>query len=381
MRAPILAAVSASLLLSACHAVSLGTQPFDVREPSRPPPGIFSVDWRVKLVGPQLWESNPREAAAPAIDPDTGRVIALTRDGFVRSINAEGTVEWEYKTADPFVAGATVKDGIVYVPGGDGVLYALRARDGSLLWKYDSEEQLASAPIVTEHRVYVASQGATLFAVDRQSGKWLWQYRRDLPSGFMVQGVSAPTLSMGVLYIGFPDGFVVALDPETGDAKWEKALSGSGSEFLDVDTTPIVDDAGRLIVASYKEGVFGLNADTGEQEWQAPSQGITGTLRRGDVIFTTGDSGIGAVLSDNGKALWGLALKEKAAQTPVFVRGMLVVPLNSMLLFVDPATGAPTFSWDPGQGVTAQPTWGNQRLYVLSNTGWLYALRLTGRAG
>ncbi|MBX5481520.1 MAG: PQQ-binding-like beta-propeller repeat protein [Myxococcaceae bacterium] len=381
MRLAPFAVLAASFAFSGCHAVSFASQPFDVRRPQPSPPAVFTVDWRVKLVGPQLWESNPREPASPAVDPDTGRVIALTRDGYVRSINEDGKIEWEVKTLDPFVAGATVKDGIVYVPGGDGILYALRARDGSVVWKYDSEEQLATGPLVTEHRVYVASQGSTLFAVDRDSGKWLWQYRRDLPSGFMIQGVSAPTLSMGTLYIGFADGYVVALDPETGEAKWERSLSGSGTEFLDVDTTPIIDDAGRLIVASYKQGVFGLNADTGEVEWRNEVGGITHTLRRGEVIVTSGDEGVGALLAENGKQLWFLRLPERSAGAPVFVRGMLVLPIDESLLFVDPATGAATFSWDPGRGVTATPTWGNQHLYVLSNTGWLYALRLTGGLG
>lgn len=364
-----------------CHSVRLGTQPFDQRAPHPPPAGIFEVDWQLKLVGLQLWESNPRESAQPAVDPDTGRVIVGTRDRFVRSINPEGKVEWEFRTGAPIIAGATIRDGIAYVPGGDGNMYALRIRDGSVVWQYDTDEQLATAPLVTENRAYVASQSNTLFAVDRETGKWLWQYRRDIPNGFMIHGASAPVISMGVLYIGFSDGYVVALDPETGTVQWERALSSAGNQFLDVDTTPYVDDAGRLIVASYKDGVYALNPDNGDIIWNTATAGITGALGRGEVVFTTGDNGISAVLAEDGRVLWGLQLNEREAQAPVFARGLLVVPVNQALMFVDPTTGTAQMSWDPGNGVTARPASMRSRLYVLSNNGYLYALRLRGAGG
>lgn len=373
--------VASALAMTGCHAVSLNTRPLTFRDREPPNPGLFEVDWRVKLVSPKLLEINPREPASPAVDSDTGQVFAATRDGWVRAVSPTGQEQWKFETPDPFVAGPTVKDGVVYVPGGDGFLYALKAQDGSVIWKYDTGEQLATAPLVTENRIYVASQSNTLFAVDRQSGKWLWQYRRDMPAGFVIKGASAPILSEGSLYIGFADGYVVSLDPESGSAKWEKALSTNDHEFLDVDATPIVDDAGRLIVASYRSGVFALNPENGDITWNAELAGVTGTLERADVIFTSGDSGLSAVLADNGRHLWKLPLKDRAAHQPVFVRGMLITPVNNSLLFVDPTTGLARFNWDPGQGVSAPPTWAQQRLYVLSNLGWLYALRMTTGTG
>ena len=369
------------LALVGCRSVALGTPLFSGRTQESPPQALFDVDWRVELVGPRFWEFFPREPARPAVDPDTGRVVVLTRDGLARSVNPDGRVEWEFKTADPFLAGATLHEGIAYVPGGDGTLYALRVRDGSLVWKYEAAEQLATSPLVADGRVYVASHANTLFAVDAATGRWLWQYRRDLPTGFMVQGAGAPTLSNGVLYAGFADGYLVALDPATGAAKWERALSSPGKEFLDVDASPTVDGAGRLIAASYKDGLYALEPDTGQVMWNTVVAGITSTLVRGDVVFTAGAGGISALLAENGRTVWSSPLEEPVAYAPAYVRGMLVVPVDRALLFLDPSTGRRKLRWDPGQGVSAPPAGAARRLYVLSNTGYLYALRWRGRAG
>ncbi len=373
--------VGAALLGPGCRAVPLTTQPFDRRGPDLPPQSTFRIEWQLKLVGPQLWEAFPREAAAPAVDPDTGRIIALTRDGFVRSVNPDGKVEWQFQTQGRFVAGAAVHEGIVYVPGGDGTLYALRARNGEQVWAYASGEELASVPVVAGDRVFVQSQANTLFAVDRGTGQWTWQHRRDPPNGFAVQGVAQPSVSEGVLYAGFSDGFLVALEPQTGAVRWERPLSPTGTEFLDVDTEPSADDRGRLFAASYKNGLYALDSQNGNVLWNVPANGTTSLLRRGDVLYTAGDREVLAWLTDNGRQLWRVPLDEKAGQKPVFAEGLLIVPVNDALAFIDPATGLRRLSWDPGQGVTAAPVARGGRLYVLSNLGYLYALRLTGRNG
>jgi hypothetical protein len=60
---------------------------------------------------------------------------------------------------------------------------------------------------------------------------------------------------------------------------------------------------------------------------------------------------------------------------------MLVVPTSHALLFVDPRDGIARVSWNPGKGITATPFGIDSRLYVLSNLGHLYALRLHTRSG
>jgi outer membrane protein assembly factor BamB len=372
--------VGAAGLLSACSSVPLFGNPVssDLRQP---PAHFFEVDWWTPLVEPVAWEYAPSELAAPAVDPDSGNVIALTRDGFVRAVAPGGKVAWAFKTGNRFSAGALVHEGIAYVPGGDGVLYALDARKGDVKWKYEAGEPLATTPVLAGSLTLVASENDTLFAVDIQTGKWVWQYRRDPPSGFTIHGVSTPTVKNGTVYIGFADGFVVALDAQGGTAKWEKSLAGGATEFLDVDTPPVVDDAGRLYVASYQGGLYALSAETGDMEWSSAVPGLTSLIARGEIVFAVGDGRVDAYLAETGRLLWSHSLGERAGRAPVLARGMLLVPNQRSLLFMDPRTGQSRLAWDPGEGVSAAPGVEGSTAYVLSNNGYLYALHLRGGGG
>lgn len=372
--------LAAAGLLGACTTVPVygGAEP---STPVQPPHHYFSVDWWTPLVSPTLLEYAPREDAQPAYDAANERVIALTRDGLVRSLGPNGKEAWRYTVGNRFYAGATVDGGVVYVPGTDGQLYALDARTGELKWKYGAGEALATEPVLTNDLVLVASQSDTLFAVKRATGQLAWLYRRDPPTGFTIHRASTPTVRGDVAWVGFSDGTLVSLDLNDGGVRWEKSLAPKGGQFVDVDTTPALDSAGHVYAASYSGGLYALEAETGDVLWNSVAQGITSVMVHGDVIVATGDDRLDAYLSDNGRLIWSNSLQGRAGMEPVLVKGMLLVPAQRSLLFVDPRTGQSRMVWDPGQGISATPRVVGGKAYVLSNSGYLYELRLDGRSG
>lgn len=383
---PVLAAALA-LAFSGCRTINLDN---DAMAPAGDqhlsPPAYFDVEWWNTLVKPTLLEFQPSETASPAVDPETERVVVCTRDGVVRCLApTDGHVEWERQIHGRCFAGSTILDGVVYVPGGDSVLYALRARTGEEIWRYESGEELVTAPKIVGETLLVASQSETLFAVDRGTGKWKWQYRRDAPPGFTVRGTATPVVHEDTVYMGFADGYVVALGLGDGQQKWERNLSTSGGlQFIDADATPVVDEAGNLYAASYKDGVYGLKADTGELEWSTVRTGTNSMVQSGEVLLVGGDGKIGAIHSATGRELWTLDLTQgkkgvgSAGRPPLLLRGLLVVPTAGALVFIDPLKGRARVAWNPGKGVTATPTVYNGRMYVLSNVGTVFALQLRG---
>lgn len=389
-------AITCCGVLAACKAIPLNEDPTVPRREARVThPAVFEVAWNTPLVKTGLLEWQPIEAATPAVDPDTERVIVTTRDGYVRALSPiDGRIEWEFKTRGRFFGGAAVYEGIAYVAGGDGFLYALRARTGEVVWEYKANEELVTVPTVAEGKVLVASQSETVFAVELQTGKWLWQYRRDAPSGFTIRGTAQPVVSNGRVLMGFADGSIVSLGLDDGVARWERKLTTTGgTQFLDVDSTPVVEDD-HVYAASYKDGVYSLDAKTGDVEWSSAKAGVTSLVKRGAVLFTAGDGTISAIETARGKTLWTLDLSDKsskgkgnnAGRALTIARGFIVVPTATALAFVDPSTGKVRSMWNPGRGVTATPTrfnsvrWGS-RLYVLSNLGTVFALQMVSAGG
>jgi outer membrane protein assembly factor BamB len=377
--------VAAAALSGGCAAVPVYGDPTFAGGGEAPPVRLLEVDWTVPLV-PEvpLLEYAPREAAGPAVDPDSGRIIALTRDGRVQAVSSAGHVEWTYKTPLPFNAAPLLAGGRIYVSGGNGTVYALNDHPagpgGELLWQYDANEDLATTPVLAGKLLLVATQADTVVALDAEDGRWLWQYRRDTPSGFTIRGASRPVVDGARAYVGFADGTLVALELTDGTPRWERHLGVEGAQFVDVDTAPVVDAArNRVYAASYRDGVFALDLATGETAWTTATRGVTSLVQRGGLLFGAGDGRVTALKAEGGQVAWTLELKGRLAHAPAQVQGLLLVPTEQALLFVDPLSGRIRQSWNPGRGVTATPAWYRDRLYVLSNLGHLYALALPGQ--
>jgi outer membrane protein assembly factor BamB len=384
----------ALVALAGCRAIPLNADPtFGSHEDVTSLPQLFEVDWWRGYVKAPLLDYQPAETANPAVDPDSERVFISTRDGALRCLSPfNGAIEWEFKTSGRPFAGPMVRDGVVYMPAGNGSLYALRSTSGEKLWSYSAGEELVTQPTIDEGKVLVASQADTVYAVNAESGAWVWQYRRDPPSGFTVRGASRPVVRDGLVFMGFADGTLVALGLDDGVVRWERRLTTSGgTQFLDVDSTPVVDSDGRLYVASYKDGLYALKADTGDIVWNDKHSGVNGLVQRGRVLFATGDGKVTAHDALSGRVLWSLDVSDRtskgpgtnAGRPPMFARGYLVVPTATSLAFIEPSSGKVRMAWDPGKGVTATPLavaslrLGN-RLYVLSNGGSVFALQVVG---
>jgi alcohol dehydrogenase (cytochrome c) len=104
--------------------------------------------------------------------------------------------------------------------------------------------------------MYVIAPGARVQALDATSGDLLWEYRRDYPAG--VQPLAARSKNLGIyedmIYFGAPDGYLVAIDAQTGKQRWATK----------VDNGQIT--AGGLLVADGKV-ISNRTCDQGKREF------------------------------------------------------------------------------------------------------------------
>jgi len=338
------------------------------------PVKLWDIAWQRPLVPPSPLEWKPQERGGPAIDALSGLVLVGTRDGWIHALDPDGKRLWDYKTGGRIDAVPRIEGEVAYVGSSDGGLYALELATGKLIWRYDAQEEVGTTPVVAGGLVLFMTLQDSLIAVDAKSGTWKWHHRRESREGFTILG-AAPVLVSGALALGaYSDGTVAALDLKTGTVKWERRITPSG-DFMDVDALWL--QGSRLYAASYSGGIYALDVQSGQQEWELKAQGACRLTLGGGLLLAVTTTQILGISARDGTRRWTLPLDGVPSGSPVLLGGRAVVPNSKGLLLIDAALGRVVGLFDPGTGVSATVGWVGRRLYVLSNSADLLALDLT----
>jgi outer membrane protein assembly factor BamB len=343
--------------------------------PSAPIPtdSLFAVAWRKSLVESYLLEYKPLEAAGPGIDPLTGMVVVATRDGYVQAYSPEGKELWWAKLEGPYLAPPAVGDGLVFVAGLDGRVFAFDAARGEFRWLYEYKEEFGSQPVVSGDLVYVATLEGTVLALDAKTGAWRWHFRREPSGKFIILGVGRPKIVDGILYQGFADGSVVALDAKTGAVKWDRKVGRGAYPDIDADIQVSKD---RVFVASSGGQVAALDRQSGTPIWESKASDAYKAILDCDVLVVVTTKDVMGFDARSGKELWSTPHEGSPLADPVVTRGLVLVPIGKGLLVLDRKTGKKLRFFTRGSGATGTPALLGKRLYLLSNAGELIAVDL-----
>ena len=273
-------------------------------ETGRLPPAprdVFHIAWKKALVQGEFGEYLVSEMGGAAVTPSGDLVLVGTRDGWLHALRPDGTLVWEFQGAGAFAGVPLIDGGTVYAGNQDGRLYALEVATGKLRWSYDAKEQLGTRPALVKGLVVVASLQDTVFAVDAATGAWKWHHRRDLGSGFTIQGAASVKVLGGDVFAGYSDGTVAAIDAASGRARWELHVAPSG-RYQDVDSISVAE--GRVYLAAYSGAIMALDAATGRTIWSQPYQDAARVLyHQGSVLAVTGKEVL-SLSAEDGKLAW-----------------------------------------------------------------------------
>ncbi len=345
------------------------------------PAGVLQILWRTTLHDHALFEPSPEECASGVLAG--GRFVIGSRGANIVGVAPDsGHIDWATGVSggvDSVAALDTVR-GQVYVGADDGSFYAVDPTNGSVRWTYRGKGAVERKAEVGPELVYVASAADRIVALDAATGKWRWQYERDMPEGFTIHGYAGPRLRGTQLLSGFADGYLVALAAGTGDVIWARSLATASDQFVDVDTTPTLRDD-VAYVSSYSGGLYGIDPRDGTIRMRVGIEGvgdITADAER--LYFVAPRLGLHATGHD-GRVVWRQGLTEAGDITSpvIFGRYLLFSGSRAGMFVVDRETGALLEMFNPGHGVCAAPTLdvAQRRIYVLSNSGALYALSLS----
>jgi outer membrane protein assembly factor BamB len=189
--------------------------------------------------------------------------------GYMRSYEAQtGRLLWSGYDQSSYHSGAVAyQDQIIYGTV-QGRLISRHRTSGEVKYEIDLGSSVDGRVVISGGRLFVHLRNHQLFSLDAETGKVLWAYRRSVPYQTTLQRVSTPLIDDQRLYLGFADGFVVALSLEDGLLIWEQRLA-QGEKFVDIDADPILF-MNQLLMGAGTTNATMLDPATGSISYQLP---------------------------------------------------------------------------------------------------------------
>jgi len=155
-------------------------------------------------------------------------------------------------------------DELVFIAGYNGKVYAYNKENLATRWVYPREgylEPIVGGVVVSNGRVYLAGSDGYVYALDAETGDPLWSYSTGDGNGDNEKIWSTPAVSDGTLYVGSFDKNAYAINTADGTRKWEFLTEGT------ITTTPLIID-GTVYVGSHDRYFYALNAADGTLKWK-----------------------------------------------------------------------------------------------------------------
>ena len=263
----------ASLVLAACGGAAKKTDFFGAEEKAKRPKVSSTIklkrNWRVDL-GRKIAEGDA--IISPALLGE--HIYAASTNGRVsKFVASSGERVWQSQFKKVIIsAGVGVGSGLVLVASDQGTVYALNQQDGETAWTVELNSEILASPVVGSDVVVVRTGDGKVYGLGTYDGEVLWTISRQLPR-LTLRGDSRPLIVQDIVFNGFSDGTLVALDAKNGRLLWDFPISfARGTNEIDrlsdIDTTPLlVGDF--MYISSYQQVTHALDVQKQRIVWSA----------------------------------------------------------------------------------------------------------------
>lgn len=321
--------------------------------------------------------------------PSYGRGLSLVDTNL-------GNVQWDFAvepgvSSKPFVTGNHV-----IFSGLDRLVRKIKISDASLVWERKISAESHGGVVGSRGFVYVSAGDNSLWALDEKTGNILWTYRRPSSLGsvmWSLKGQMTPILSRDAskIFMGFSDGYVVALEATSGSTIWEKSFSNNRSQqkLLDVDLEGTLSKDGKKLWISQIDGdLWTLDTSSGRVLWSIPGPVMSAPYideKEGVAYISTKGNKLLKVEFASKLVHWEKTLGNKGfANTPIDLGPKFIAFTSSHhgLMIVDRKTGKDVYSDYVGSGLVGKPVFDGRRLFFMDSRNRLhaYSLRLRKKA-
>lgn len=199
----------------------------------------------------------------------------------------------------------------------------------SLKWKFKTDGKIFSSPVAKNGIVYIGSEDGFLYAVEENSGKTKWKFKTN---GAIH---STPGIFENTIFFGSFDGNYYAVNTQNGKLIWkfktggehwfgEKGIFGLKPETQYMEdlwsfylSSPVVykkEKQAVVLFGSSDGNVYSLDAKTGSLKWKFKTNGpVHGTpvIDQNKIYVGGWDAVLYALNIDTGKEIWRFATGTK----------------------------------------------------------------------
>ncbi len=385
---PLILPLALSLLLAACGGGSKKTDFFgEEQKPSKPKVQSSTNtkrNWRTSL-GKKIGSGDA--VLSPVLFGES--IYAASPNGRVYKVSAaNGKPEWQTKLKKEAVsAGVGVGGGLVLLGTNQGIVYAFKQNDGSIAWQAQLSSEILASPVIDGDIVVARTADGRVYGLSAYDGAVQWSISRQLPK-LTLRGESRPVLAQGVVFTGFSDGNMAALEAKTGRALWDFPISfprGTNEidRLSDVDTNPLlVGDF--LYVSSYQEVTHALDIRQQRIAWSAGVSSFHSLAYDAAFLYVTDKQGVvHQVDRSNGNKVWSQpALQFYSVSAPVSVGPYVVVSEGKGNLYViRKADGELVGKHKLGAStIVGEPVVDADTIYFLDSSGSLQSLSVVNKS-
>jgi len=225
------------------------------------------------------------------------------------------------------------------------------------------------------------------------SAEWVAGVRFTVATGGPIR--STPVVDQGRVFFGSNDGFLYAVDANTGAARWKFATGGA------VTSSPATD--GRLVFFASRDGMlYAVNAADGALKWKHRFGAELGpynywdynlsspVLANGRLFIGSGDGHVYAFSAPDGRLQWKVDAGARVRSTPAVAEGLVVFgTMSGHVRAVRERDGAAAWTFatagaartfdeesNDTTSIVASPTIAAGSVFIGGRDGFLYALDL-----
>lgn len=183
---------------------------------------------------------------------------------------------------------------------GKAGVHALDGKTGEVIWKYNVRNSIKNTIVIDNGRVLAQDAEGYLYAIDSESGKLLWE--KKLPINGLPALIEGLVASDGIVYAGTGKG-LCAIETKDGNVIWQN------KDWTQGEGTTSTFSVGKniLISSSQWRALYGNDLKTGKLKWEASANGLSNrgasAAIHGDLLYIISDKSFFLMNAENGRVI------------------------------------------------------------------------------